>query len=83
MTYFDILIILLVGAFLGIVFSLIVFKSLNDKKIQQEHFAANTELYREVLYKKQDKKYVYCDLSRRVINQVHASLLLNKSEKTS
>ena len=78
MTYFDILILLLSGALFGIFVSLIVFKSLSDKKIQEERFTANKELYREVLYKKEDKKYEYSELSRRVINQVHASLLLNE-----
>ena len=78
----DILITLLAGGLLGISFSLLTFKFLTDKERQRERFIASAKLYNEFLLKKKDRKYVYSDVARKVINQVHASILLQESKKT-
>ena len=77
----DILITLLAGGLLGISFSLITFKFLTCKEIERERFIASTKIYSELLLKKRDRQYVYSDVARKVINQVHASILLQESKK--
>ncbi|MEE9351707.1 MAG: hypothetical protein V3U78_05560 [Thiotrichaceae bacterium] len=78
----DIYIALLSGVFFGMSLSLIIFPILTNRSIEKEQFAANLNLYRQMLLKKQNKKYEYSQSIRRVINSVHVALLVEHQNES-
>lgn len=78
----DMIIAVLSGFLFGISFSLALLPKLVSREIKQEQFQANLNLYRQLLFKKQDRGYQYSQEIRKVINAVHVALLVEHNNKS-
>jgi uncharacterized membrane protein YccC len=79
----EILIATLAGCLIGLAISLVVFPINSRREIEQERLQANIQLYHEILLKKQDHTYKYSPTIRKIVNLVHANLLLQQQNNLS
>ncbi len=78
----EIYIAVLSGFLFGIALSIILLPFFVNRKLEKEQFNANLNLYRQILLKKQDRKFEYSQSIRRVINSVHIALLVEHQDKS-
>ncbi len=78
----EIYIAVLSGFLFGIALSIVFFPFFVNRKLEKEQFSANLNLYRQLLLKKQDRKFEYSHSIRKVINSVHVALLVENQNKS-
>jgi len=73
-----------IGILLGFLLGSVIFYLFDKKKIEAKQFEANVTLYKQLLLKKQNRKFEYSKSIRKVINRVHVALLVeHRNEQES
>jgi hypothetical protein len=79
----EIFIALLSGILFGMAFGLLAFSFPYKKQIEKERFHANLSLYQQLLLKKCNKDFQYSKSIRKVINRIHATLLVEHQNQAA